>query len=49
MAENDDALKPAASDELEPEQKRKVFIGSLSYRIEESVFRDYWTQFGTVL
>ena len=50
MAENDDALmKPAVSDELEPEQKRKVFIGSLSYRIEESVFREYWTQFGTVL
>ncbi|CAF3252666.1 unnamed protein product [Rotaria sp. Silwood2] len=35
--------------ELEPEQKRKVFIGSLSYRIDENTFRDYWTQFGTVL
>lgn len=35
--------------ELEPEQKRKVFIGSLSYNIDENAFRDYWTKFGTVL
>ncbi len=47
MSEND-ALK-INNDELEPEQKRKVFIGSLSYRIDENTFRDYWTQFGTVL
>ncbi|UJR15272.1 hypothetical protein I4U23_002226 [Adineta vaga] len=35
--------------ELEPEQKRKVFIGSLSYNIDENTFRDYWTKFGNVL
>lgn len=37
------------NNELEPEQKRKVFIGSLSYHIDETLFRDYWTKFGTVL
>ena len=34
---------------FEPEQKRKIFIGSLSYQIDENVFRDYWTKFGTVM
>ncbi|CAF1647940.1 unnamed protein product [Rotaria sp. Silwood1] len=47
MIENDNLN--LNNDELEPEQKRKVFIGSLSYRIDENTFRDYWTQFGTVL
>lgn len=37
------------NEELEPEQKRKVFIGSLSYNIDENAFRDYWTKFGNVL
>jgi len=37
------------NDELEPEQKRKVFIGSLSYNIDENAFREYWTKFGTVI
>jgi len=36
-------------EELEPEQKRKVFIGSLSYNIDESAFREYWTKFGPVI
>ncbi|CAF3033886.1 unnamed protein product [Rotaria sp. Silwood2] len=35
--------------DLEPEQKRKVFIGSLSYNIDENAFRDYWTKFGAVI
>lgn len=35
--------------DLEPEQKRKVFIGSLSYNIDENAFRDYWTKFGSVM
>ncbi|CAF4360854.1 unnamed protein product [Rotaria sordida] len=35
--------------DLEPEQKRKVFIGSLSYNIDENAFRDYWTKFGPVI
>ncbi|CAF1640412.1 unnamed protein product [Adineta steineri] len=35
--------------ELEPEQKRKVFIGSLSYNIDENAFREYWTKFGAVI
>jgi RNA recognition motif-containing protein len=35
--------------ELEPEQKRKVFIGSLSYNIDENAFREYWTKFGSVM
>jgi hypothetical protein len=47
MADNE-ALK-SNNDELEPEQKRKLFIGSLSYRIDENAFREYWTQFGTVM
>lgn len=34
---------------FEPEQKRKIFIGSLSYQIEEDAFRDYWTKFGKVM
>lgn len=34
---------------LQPEQKRKVFIGSLSYNIDENAFRDYWTKFGDVI
>lgn len=37
------------NEELEPEQKRKVFIGSLSYNIDDNAFREYWTKFGTVL
>ena len=37
------------NEELEPEQKRKVFIGSLSYNIDENAFRDYWTKFGSVM
>jgi hypothetical protein len=45
MDEND-SLKQN-NDELE--HNRKVYIGSLSYRIDENAFRDYWTQFGTVL
>lgn len=47
MAENDPIKE--TNNELEPEQKRKVFIGSLSYRIDENTFREYWTQFGNVL
>ncbi|CAF1251305.1 unnamed protein product [Adineta steineri] len=47
MSENDNLKQ--SNDELEPEQKRKVFIGSLSYRIDEGAFREYWTQYGTVL
>ncbi|CAF2095757.1 unnamed protein product [Rotaria magnacalcarata] len=35
--------------DLEPEQKRKVFIGSLSYNIDENAFREYWTKFGSVI
>jgi RNA recognition motif-containing protein len=42
-------VKQNNNDELEPEQKRKVFIGSLSYNIDENAFRDYWTKFGTVM
>jgi hypothetical protein len=44
-------VEPVKQDnqELEAEQKRKVFIGSLSYNIDENAFRDYWTKFGTVL
>jgi len=41
-------IKPN-NDEPEPEQQRKVFIGSLSYNIDENAFRDYWTKFGTVI
>lgn len=37
------------NEDLEPEQKRKVFIGSLSYNIDENAFRDYWTKFGNVM
>jgi RNA recognition motif-containing protein len=39
----------ANNEELEPEQKRKVFIGSLSYNIDENAFREYWNKFGTVM
>lgn len=45
---DDSALKTDTA-ELEPEQSRKVFIGSLSYNIDEDSFREYWTQFGNVL
>ncbi|CAF1002667.1 unnamed protein product [Didymodactylos carnosus] len=34
---------------LEPEQFRKVFIGSLSYRMEDSAFREYFAKYGDVL
>jgi hypothetical protein len=37
------------NEELESEQKRKVFIGSLSYHIDENTFRDYWAKFGAVM
>ncbi|UJR31402.1 hypothetical protein I4U23_018896 [Adineta vaga] len=45
----DTELTKPVDQELEPEQKRKVFIGSLSYNIDENEFREYWTKFGTVI
>lgn len=49
MSETDAETSQANNETLEPEQKRKIFIGSLSYQIEENIFRDYWTKFGTVM
>jgi hypothetical protein len=46
--DEDDTAK-LDNNEPESELNRKVFIGSLSYRIDENTFHDYWTQFGTVL
>jgi hypothetical protein len=45
----DDVATTMTNDQFEPEQKRKLFIDSLSYLIEENVFHDYWTQFGAVM
>lgn len=47
--DEDNIVNEGNNAELEPEQKRKVFIGSLSYQVDEDTFRTYWSQFGTVL
>jgi RNA recognition motif-containing protein len=35
--------------DLEPESLRKVFIGGLSYKTEDQVFKDYFSKYGDIV
>jgi RNA recognition motif-containing protein len=35
--------------DLEPESLRKVFIGGLSYKTDDQVFKDYFSKYGDIV
>ena len=39
---------PIDKNDLEPEAFRKVFIGGLSYKTDDQIFREYFSKFGEI-
>ena len=37
------------SNDLEPESLRKVFIGGLSYKTDDQVFKDFFSKYGDIV